>query len=477
MKVKSYIYLDGSLQSVEVEVLSQRGLPQLQFVGLPDQVIKESAVRIKSAIKSSGFEWPQAKQIIVNLKPSHLKKSSRGLEFAVAAAILWETGQLPEESIQFQTAHLYGELDLDGKIYLPEDLKVFYPFEASKEVLYTGQINTNALFWSNESIYQLDTLKDLATPKIQNKIEKPWSFVRPLDFHQIQVCDAQKEWIQLCALGEHHALMAGPSGSGKSLTAEIIHCLRIFPTLEEEISLFSKLTKGDFKKLWRPMVKPHHSITLQGLIGGGLQIQEGEMSRASNGTLIFDELLEFKPQVVEALREPLENGQVRVARSSGVSTFKSDFLWLATTNLCPCGDFTPGKPVECRYSLQKCRSYSQKLSGPLLDRFDMIAFTHQWKGVRKHSVQEILEKLEQNPFFKERENKLQLDQKLESIKLPFIAKKIMDSWAGSIRRKKATMRVAYTLAKLNQRQHIIEQDIEKAMLYTVQPFQSMQRWD
>lgn len=532
MRVHSYIYVEGSLQPVEVEVLTQKGLPQLQFIGLPDQVIKESAVRIKSAIKSCGFEWPQAKQIIVNLKPSHLKKSSRGLEFAVAAAIIWETGQLNIDEKLLANLHLYGELDLEGNIYLPEDLKVFSPQTSSnQEILFTGKINQKTSFWSQFPFYQLTTLKDLASPTLQNRTEKPWIVVRPTELNHILLTDEQKEFIQLCVLGEHHSLLAGPAGSGKSLAADIIHSLRKFPTLNEEINLFAKSniktnshsnsrnydnnlspnnianynynynsdislksnsssnsssndnnnnnkeSESQQIELWRPLVKPHHSITVQGLVGGGLQLHEGELSRADGGTLIFDELLEFKPQVVEALREPLETCQLRLARSSGVVTFNSHFLWIATTNLCPCGDFTPGKPVECRYSLLKCRSYGQKLSGPLIDRFDIICYTHKWKGQRKHTVQSILEELKQLPFYQNKESKLEIEKKVEAQNLPFVTRKILDSWMGSMRRKKATLRVAYTFAKLNKRELINEQDVEKAMDYTVRPFLSMQRWD
>jgi magnesium chelatase family protein len=442
-------------------------------------VIKESAIRIKSAIRSSGYEWPQAKQIIVNLKPSHLKKTSRGLEFAVAAAILLETQQVT--NLNIQDIVFYGELDLEGNVFLPEDFKIYSG--KNNERIFTGKATDH--FWSSDYFFQINSLKELNSPIQVHLKKQPWQVERSKMFDSIYLTEKQKELIQICVLGEHNLLMLGPAGSGKSLLVEIIHSLRRPPSLAEQTYLYSmeanslsetdqenfnKCTKTDeLKKIWRPLIKPHHSITLQGLIGGGIALKEGELTRANLGTLVFDELLEFKPAVVEALREPLETGKARVARSSGVVTFESRFLWLATSNLCPCGDYTPGRPINCRYSLNRCRSYGQKLSGPLVDRFDLISFSNEWMGDRLHSVQEISGAL----------SKLRAveDLVVDTNNLPFVVRRMMANWDGSYRRKKATIQVAATIAKLHMRDHLIDEDVEKALTYTVRPFASLQRWD
>jgi magnesium chelatase family protein len=591
IRVKSFVYLEGVFQSVEIEVISQKGLPSLQFVGLPDQVIKESAIRIKSAIRSSGYEWPQAKQIIVNLKPSHLKKTSRGLEFAVATAILLETRQLkgqligklngpsknnlegeqttflepnlglqgdiemqelivsevslkdlsiqnlasntlpdlskriqkdlPTEKInqidtklkntntlenaavaiskfQFSTENIafYGELDLEGNVFLPEDFKIYNG--QKNEHLFTGKVAND--FWCSDFYYQINSLKDLNSPQKISSKKQPWKVRRPQDLDLVYLTARQKELLQICVMGEHHLLMVGPAGSGKSLLADVIHSLRKPPTVSEQTYLYANMLnkkndqnqssiksaftnsmsldagnfsrdrqQDEFLEMWRPLVKPHHSITLQGLIGGGISLNEGELSRAHLGTLVFDELLEYKPPVVESLREPLETGKARVARSSGVVTFESRFLWIATSNLCPCGDYVPGKSVNCRYSLNRCRSYGQKLSGPLVDRFDLISFSNEWCGDRAYSVEQISDELN--------EIRALGDQAVDTTNLPFVVRRMMANWDGSYRRKKATMNVASTIARLNKRTHLTEADVEKALNYTVRPFASLQRWD
>jgi magnesium chelatase family protein len=473
IRVKSFVYLEGIFQSVEIEVISQKGLPSLQFVGLPDQVIKESAIRIKSAIRSAGFDWPQAKQIIVNLKPSHLKKTSRGLEFAVATGILRETQQLPTVRFNAENTVFYGALDLEGNVFLPEDFKIYG--ESNNERLCTGKVPND--FWCEDYFFQVNSLRDLFNPIRIGTKKQVWEVERPKDFNSYYLTAKQKELLQICALGDHHLLMLGPAGSGKTLMADVIHSLRKPLSKSEQTIIFSNLvscnSNGDsgelLQKIWRPLVKPHHSITLQGLIGGGIALNEGELSRAHLGTLVFDELLEFKPPVVEALREPLETGKARVARSSGVAIFESQFLWVATSNLCPCGDYIPGKPANCRYSLNRCRSYGQKLSGPLVDRFDLIGFANEWQGERAFSVEQISEELNELWAF--------TGKPVDTENLPFVVKRMMANWDGSYRRKKATLRVASTIARLNRRSLITEADVEKAFNYTVRPFTSLQRWD
>ncbi len=551
MKIKSYLYLEGQLQPVEVEVLSQKGIPLIQFVGLPDQIIKESAVRIKSAIKSCGFEWPQAKQIIVSLKPSHLKKSSQGLEFAVATAILLETEQITMDAENLEKYYFYGTLDLEGNVSIPEDLSVFYPNDPANEFLFTGNVSEelisnnsekfekkqgkeakeiieikeiknnrkelkteinfdslnsnsksyrrskNNFFYSQNRYLKVNNLSELMNPEVVHPIDPPWYFERPKLYDHIYLTNPQKELALISALGGHHMLLAGPAGSGKSLMADVIHTLKTKPCEQEEGLIISRYLKNKkylnktnseqqrdkdnsmgAEEIWRPLIKPHHTISLHGLIGGGLQLFEGELSRANCGTMIFDELLEFKQPVVESLREPLETGQLRIVRTSGYAIFESRFQWIATTNLCPCGDFVPGKNIDCRYALSKCRSYSQKLSGPLLDRFELISFSNEWKGDRVHSVQSLAKLLSENSFFNgERESlKGNAFLALES-KLPFVSQRLLNQWGSSIRRKNATLKIAYSLARLNERELPNDDDIERALDYTLRPFQRIQRWD
>ncbi|MEY4615201.1 MAG: hypothetical protein RJB66_161 [Pseudomonadota bacterium] len=480
MKLKSLISQGWDLNPIEVEVLLVRGLPEMKFVGLPDQAIKESAIRIKTAIKQSGFTWPEAEQIIINLKPNHLKKSSRGLELAVAAGILWEMQQLPQP---FDAAKwtLYGELNLDGSVQQPEDLVGFD--DRSPTFLVTGKTtNDQKRPWLQSPLGTITHLRELVEPSWQN--ESPQAVLQSPRFDHISLTTAQAELAAIAALGRHSVLMAGPAGSGKSMMSEIIHSLGSDPDEQTQRDLWRRRqqtpdTTND-SSFWRPLIRPHHSATTQGLVGGGNPIRTGELARAHHGTLILDELLEFKPTVIEALREPLETHKIRLARVSGYYTYECRFHLLATTNLCPCGDFVPKTPTRCRYSLTKCRSYSQKLTGPLVDRFQILNFSHRWKGPRTIPWTDLREQLQdlRNRLTEGESDNASLTESAFDVKnWPLLERKLMEQLQGSHRRYLSTLRVAKTLADLGGKNRPGVDEIEKALTYTVTPFVELQRWD
>ncbi len=533
MKIQSLISQSWNLQSIEVEVLLTRGLPELKFIGLPDQSIKESALRIKTAIKQSGFSWPEADQIIVNLRPNHLKKSSRGLELAVAAGILWETQQIPTP-INYQNWVLYGELNLDGSVLQPDDLIWFN--ETEKTLLITGaNASPHLQPWIEAPIGKLHHLNDLSTPEWNHSAINPQ--LTPPQLPNVYVTKSQADLIKMSAWGRHSLLLAGPAGSGKSLLGEIIHGMGEAPELSAQKELWRRkqlepqeriiperdndydsrsLEKSDENKeqdcdknkyslfnsthelntnaplelgqsfnFWRPFVRPHHTISVQGMIGGGNPIRPGELVRAHHGTLLLDELLEFKPQVIESLREPLETKKLRIARVSGYEIFDCNFHLIATTNLCPCGDFVPKTPVRCRYSLTKCRSYSQKLSGPLADRFQILNFSHRWKGDRSVSLSDIKQELAElrarttlQGTLRRRVDTSQLPESFFDVQQwPLLERKLIEELHGSHRRRLATLRVSQTLADLKGKKTPRIDELEEAIKYTVTPFVELQRWD
>jgi magnesium chelatase family protein len=274
---------------------------------------------------------------------------------------------------------------------------------------------------------------------------------------------------------------------------EIIHSLGSDPDLSMQKELWRRRQQATeieaSECLWRPLIRPHHTVTTQGLVGGGQPIRAGELARAHHGTLILDELLEFKPQVIEALREPLETNKLRLARASGYHTYECQFHLLATTNLCPCGEFVPKTPTRCRYSLTKCRSYSQKLTGPLMDRFQMLTFSHQWKGERSVSVSDLREQLNEcrqklmpletsgHSALRGADNAHRLENTFEVSRWPLLERKMMEQLQGSHRRYLSTLRVAQTIADLSGKKWPSAEDIEKAMKYSVTPFVELQRWD
>jgi len=482
MKLKSLVRDNSSLVPVEVEVTLLPGLPTIQFLGLPDQIIRESIHRIKSAIRQQGFDFPKAQQVFVNIRPNHLKKSSRGLELAVAAGILWETGQLPSPLGQ-DHFYIYGELGLSGEIFEPEDLAS--DFEAASEAtqVLTGALSSVCCPFARRVA---SDLKQLAQPRFHPPEMQVLKVQRPQEGLDLFFTETHALVLALTALGGHSLLLAGPSGSGKSTIAKTLASLMGEPRPEEilEIKKINKdVLEGD--SLWRPVICPHHSSTPLAVVGGGVPPRPGEISRAHRGILILDELLEFHPKVQESLREPMEEGSVRLSRGHRALRLPAEAQVVATTNLCPCGDFTPGCRPRCRYSIVKCRSYSQKLSGPLVDRFELLFFTEKKnnKAPAEVSGQALLEKLEACREWQRAQGRGGVNnsrrplKELEKEVDRFFFEHLMNKDLGSQRRYQATLRVARSLADLEMQTRVQGHHVEEALKLTWLPFERLKRWD
>lgn len=368
MVVQTFVTQHGSLVPIEVELVLVKGLPQIQFVGLPDQNMKESKERIKCALKKQGFEFPKAQQILVNLRPNSMKKTSRGAELAVAAAILWETGQVPPPLPQ-SNLFLYGEIDLQGNVYEPEDLARSFHLDARAQVM-TGQGLRASKAHSFQKLV-VPNLKSLAQPQMNQATTS--LEVKRKDFNELLcVKESFANLIRYFAVEPFHVLMAGPAGSGKSTLAKnLIHFLQ--PPSEEDLR---SISAGLEKPLtWWPLIAPHPTITARAFLGN--ERSPGEVFRAHRGILFLDELLEFKAEALEVLRAPLDGHEILVSRVDQRVQKRSDFKCVATTNLCPCGEWLPGlhKEFECALPERKCTQYRQKLSGPMLDRFEVLFLT------------------------------------------------------------------------------------------------------
>ncbi|HWU44381.1 MAG TPA: ATP-binding protein, partial [Bdellovibrio sp.] len=392
MKIQSLIREQDHLVPVEVEINFTPGLPQIQFLGLPDQGIRESIHKIKSAIRAQGFQFPKAQQVLVNLRPNHLKKTSRGLELAVALGILWKSQQVqaPEE----KNICIYGELGLLGEVFEPEDLTE--DFDSEEDItVWTGQSQgTSATF----PRFALNQLSDIQEPTFISALTKEYAIERPQFGLDLEFPKRQAELLSLIALGEHSLLLAGPAGSGKSTIARTLSSLVKAPT-QEEMNVIVRnnrdVRSGSSGINWRPVVHPHHSTSPLGLIGGGVPPFKGEVTRAHKGLLILDELLEFHPRAQEALREPMEENCIRLRRGRFVEEYPAEALTIATTNLCPCGEWIPGAKIVCGRSLKKCQSYAERLSGPLMDRFQVTFFTNKKEAGEKMKGRDILKKIEE----------------------------------------------------------------------------------
>ncbi len=472
MKVTSFIRVGAELEPVVVELTLAPGLPQFHFIGLPDAALKESALRIRTAIREQGFQLPQAHQILVNLTPTHLRKSSRGMDLAIAAALLWETEQIPrpEEAMPI----LYGELTLKGEVTAPSDID---ELDGGLRVV-TG-VHEDPL---SVATWRLPELRSLAVTPEWVSADGAIEWRRPATTIT-ELSSSAAELAAVVAVGEHSLLLAGPPGSGKSTLASAI------PTwLEEPGSSEFRATRKYWRRAgleltWRPVLRPHHSITPLAMIGGGTSLWPGEITRAHGGVLIMDELLEFHHVIQESLREPVESGVISLVRAGGVRTYPARILLLATTNLCQCGKFVlEGNMGGCRCVKYVRRRYLTRLTGPFVDRFALFATTENWVKEKNVSVVGIESRVRDAIAFRREARgqtvpnaRVEADL-IESSLTKFQSKHLLESGMHSRRRREAVLRVARTLADLRLDSSIENQDIDAALRLSVRTHRSLEDW-